>query len=339
MENSNKKWFIAIYVVIAVSALLVWVTMASSKQTLNYTFLKTVFDGYHIQDNIDVKIDTVLYKKAINNPWTSNLDATSCDVWNLEFKEDWSVLCYDTTLLTYVPLTNTSDNIDDDWDNDDYRCQYFDDIEVSKIDLLNSKDCDDDDLYRLELEWMIPPLYKETVLVLDEDTISLIEWNQYNLWTYSKRDLPWNNTFTINLELSWSDAELTINKIDKSSSKIITDTVSWNSIFSNWVIQNNVSLWSWDDMIFDTSKEYYSVLIENTWNSTITYKITATSLSTGQMVYITPIDDSDESMKILFKSYFDSISWWTWIKDYEYIGFNVLYLVPGETPPLSTASI
>lgn len=304
MKKQNS-WFVLLLVVVVVWVILLWINYSLVKVQYNREFFVGAFDWYRDWGN-NFEEDILLAKRLSQNTDSTGSDSLSC-AWNLEYNA--STECYDPLLPGYIALAGPWDSINDDWDNDDFRCQYFEDTEASKIDLTKSKDCDNDDEYRLELEWVVAPWQMKSVLVFDKDTIDMITANLYNSWAYVKRELPENNSFKVYSEVSSTTSAMHVYSVDKglfdsSWEYHIDSSFSWNVLNLSWDIQNDWSLWSWNEFTFNTSLSYYVIMLENTWTASMTYKISAVNPVSWDSIYVAPIDDSAAETETAFKDIF-----------------------------------
>lgn len=213
--------------------------------------------------------------------------------WIREFNDS------DSTLMTFTSDWTTSDNIDDNFNSDNYR------VDSQTWTYYPNSFQDDDVISRKTIVGM----------VWSWEINKNIFWNNYK--TNNIIDSNENNNDNLNIKI-WDTTEaimyldinnilnnnydLTIFEFDKTkytTSMELTPIkkIIWkNLINSYWYIQNNSWVLSisetlnWNEYIFDFQNKDYWIFISNySWN--MFYRLSSQKLD-WTWIYITPVDDS-----------------------------------------------
>ena len=202
----------------------------------------------------------------------------------------------DNTYMDFSSYTNTPDNIDDDFDSDNFKVNstgsYFYPNNYS----------DDDVLARKTLYGYISP----------NTWFKNIFWSNSQIKDYINSNT--NNTDFINSKLWDTSAKLILDvdrdfkmkvvRFDKDqfewTSELITLEVEDSISASWWVgyIQDNLTLaWNitWSEYNFDLINDDYAVFLENTGTGVLFFRVTWED-TVGKGIYINPIDDTNPSI-------------------------------------------
>lgn len=289
------------FVIISLTILTIAIYGASQIILINNAFFWSAHYWTKHESKFDIWSDLFFTKARTLNSWGSNSDSLKCLSWVLRIS--WSSgNCFDSSKVHPAPQTfwqiSWSDWIEDDFDNNDYKCTFASDSDYVKIDKINSKKCDNDDEHRVYISWIIPPWETVTALSLTPDLFEIIANNKNNIWPNVRRSLPENTSFKIKMDVSWTGLEMEIYEIDKNildSRKIIytTNKISGTITSTSWIVKDNWSLTWGGDFLFNTSSKYYALLLTNTWNEIKTFKL-YWEKSWWDLVYLNPINDDLE---------------------------------------------
>jgi len=301
----KNQGFIMLYVIIIITVM----------GMLGYALinLMEINSSYISMDKDTKKFDLYAKNRALvisklikysNNDW-STADSLSC-LW-------WVVMCYEWAAAACS--TNNwvfwSDGISDTCDNDDHKWSYS----TGNVDTIlsgDSKLTDDDDLARKLSFWFIFPNDSDTVFAENDTIKNMILGNPNNsnpnvslLWWIDNILLAWSFSFTwsrvdvYEIDKAVFNASKDINIINSYSGKILTQswffTADWN--FAD----------TWTPMIFNFTNYDYAINVANS-DGVKVLQYTLSWSKSSKLVYIMPVDDSLNPMKILIPRY-EMLNW------------------------------
>lgn len=296
--KKNNSGYMLVFVLISLTVLTILLYWAAQLISINASFFghKTYWEKYESQFDLWSNL-YFSQAKNLNSDWV-DWDSLKCASWLLQVS--WSSAnCFDSAKVLPDPQTFPqvawTDNIEDDFDNNDYKCSYVDESDYSKIDSANSKKCDNDDEHRIYISWIIPPKTTVTAFALTKDLIEIIDLNENNTAPNTQRKLPTDWTFNIKLEVSWSDLGMEIYKIDKAkfdNDNIVYTTTKyeWTITSTSWTVQDDWNITWWTPISFDLTNEYYWILLTNSSENVKTFKLWWENGS-WEKVYLNPIND------------------------------------------------
>jgi len=248
--------------------------------------------------------------KIYFNSWFTDFGSASYDWSNIFLSwKTWTFLDIDDTFIDFSSYTNSGDNIDDDFNSDNYQ------VNSSWSYDYPDNYSDDDILARKTLYWYISP---------DDTSFKNIFWNNAKINEYIDNNT--NNWDNINSKLwtsSWylildidTDFDIKLLKFDKTkydSSKelSILEEINYSGSTTNyWYIQNDLTLsWNitWSEYTFDLVNNDYAIFLKNTGSWVLFYKLYWETLN-WSWIYINPINDTYDNFIKTFS--YDMINLW-----------------------------
>jgi len=291
-ENKNNPQGYVILIALIIMGLLGFVFLSSLNvlsSAWNYLEILKIENNLKQNNSLNTNLAHKI-SDNYNDASSTNNQTISCN-WDIRINSDDSVTCLSIWWATPPPAVN----VDYTLDNNDYKCSYTNDY--SKIDALSSKTCDNDDVHRRKITWIITKDELKIVFFSNDKALEIIENNSNNAWANIPIKLPktWAtfNDYQININIksgSENDLNMVLYTIDK-----VKFNLNWEiKILSKQITKNWI-----ESVVFDNETKDYYLKFENTWNN-IVYEITATDVDNTKPVYINPIDDSDtNNQKIL----------------------------------------
>lgn len=312
--KSTKKWFtlafsiilLAIFSIISIPIL----NLISSNNKI-WNYLSTS----EKKDRFWAEISYYFRKSLTNNSDWSTTDNLSCpDVTNPSFIA-WIRTFWESSTVCSTTESAWSDLIQDDADNNDYKCNYYNFSESSKVSW-SSKKCDNDDEHRKSFIWVIFPNETKTVFYSSEESNWQI-WNNTNNidanFSFPKRISEVNNgniyfdfshwnfigelySFPKSFIENWIvniESETQINKSGSGLSRVYLNTL--NNIDNSWSVRN-----------FDFTSKNYVLNLTNTGNNLLYF--TSYVEESWEKAYIVPFRD-DLTKKELIFGYFIEEKW------------------------------
>lgn len=288
--NSNWNWFTD-DIWCPWDVTMSWVTLRQSSMisNLSYQSWSIYCEGTYYSNP---------YYIYFNNSYSDFV--SSYYEWDLVDVSSWvwiSLFTNDLTLITFSSWS--SDNIDDDFDSDNYKVTST--WSTATWTYYPWSYQDDDVFHRKTIIWYIEP----------NSPYFNVFWN--NPEVSSKIDSNSNNSDTLNQKLSQTSSWYLVLSTDSSSDLKVVEfnkdlydndkvlsakaVYNWYDIIWNWYII--LSSWelslspilTWNELDFDFVNNYYWVFLKNNTDVNLTYELSWESDSwTG--VYIVPIDDS-----------------------------------------------
>ena len=273
---------------------------------LNVKFISFVTD----QDKILDLLDLYIYKAQVSSWWLDSVIETPWDfirTWLRDYTDT------DTTLVsfdgTWIWL---GDNLDDNFNSDDYHVMS----DIRDLEYYFAWFQDDDIVPRKTIFWSIPAWeafdniywtnYK-TIDFIDQNTnnndiLNMKAWDVTSWYMYldiSFENSEVNKSYDLKiLEFSrdaWRD-EFTLFPLDSLEGLDVDNKFWYISEDSNWNLYLSPSTWSW--YVFDFQNKDYSLFLTNYADTSLSYRLRAET-DTGTGIYINPIDDSGDDIKIL----------------------------------------
>jgi len=230
--------------------------------------------------------------------------------WTMFWEPNFSWLDTDSTQITFLNnWTNLKniDNIDDNFNSDDYRVVST--WSSSTGVLYPNNFIDDDVLPREVIFWYIwaKSIFKN--ILWSNDKINTFIANNSNNDDILHEKM-WNvGSWMVILTVNWN-YDLKLVKFSKSDYNNLNtlrslEVLNWINLTWNWYIQNNSKVLStsitktWNEYIFDFKNNDYALFLKNIWQTNLSYNVSAETTSwTG--IYISPIDDSWNQLRFFW---------------------------------------
>lgn len=318
--QKNNNWFFIIIAIIII--LILWL--------FSIIIWKITDSDLYFIDNKIVSYDDSVNKKNIENIILKYSDNTNTDwFWKDElFCSGWILYIEKNnswSICLNWEFANWTDNIDDKWDNDDFKASFSTWI-IDNLVTIDSRKNDNDDYARKNIIWIIPPLKEQTILYINDKLVEKVSFNINNIWNYIETEVLNNiNNLTLNVSLNNNSWSIEVFQIDKniynqtkdivivSQKKWEIKTLSWY-IINNWDI-NNI----WDPYIFDIKNYDYAINItnNNSWE-VLTYEVNWLS-NNKKDVYLVWLDDYNwfNNRKILFQELIKNLFGYS-LRNWEY---------------------
>lgn len=304
--KKNKSGFILHFWII-----IVWIFSLLALPVLNLAVSNkkiAIFLSKKEKEERHISEVSYYFKKAEeNNTNWDNLDILSCpDITSPSFTA-WIWTFWESSFSCSTSQNSSSDSIQDDWDNNDYKCSYFDFSLASKVSP-SSKKCDDDDLHRKEFRGIIFPGETKTVFYSSEESNLQILNNQNNIdpdFTFPKRIFEVNNG-NIKLDVSHLNFSWELYTVDKKFwENNIFMTEKNTKLLPSGSVLNDIRITdsdqinnSWTARDFDFSEKNYILNLTNSWNDLLYF--TSYVEESGEKAYIVPIRDDLTEKSLLF---------------------------------------
>lgn len=270
------------------------------------------------------------------NPVSFYFNSDYTDLWFANY--EWSDIGVNSSQQTgtftdadgtYLDITSsyplTPDNMDDNFDSDDYSVYstwamvypdwYVDNDAEAK--LLT---------YGYVLRWA--GLYN--MFWSNKKMQEYIDQNAHNddpvnakIWDVSAARLYLDMNRSFKLILYEIDDEQYLETHEFVAENVVTGTGQFASI---WYLQDDLSLSSTitgNEFIFDFVNNDYALFAENTSSGSLLYRVSAEEIATGSGIYITPLQDDDTSIfSYLWGHIFVNERWYLIWSQYEVFGLK-----------------
>lgn len=263
-KHIQTEWFFLVLVIIIIVILWLFSVIIWNITNLDLWFIDNQSEQlkgqqkYTNAQNITYKFHTLTNSDGFWN------DTTSCSGWliSYQFKE--------TPTCQWWEIVNISDNIDDAWDNDDFKASFYTGNILSNV-TSDSDLYDNDDFARKYLIGLIPPQDRKTIIFLNDALKDMISLNPNNRSEYLNTP-----------QIPGQTEESTI-------------TLLWN--FNH--INGKISIYTFDKEIFNLKKElqYISHIEGDIKNQSGTLSY-SWSIDSWEIPYIFQINDFDYALVV-----------------------------------------
>ncbi len=231
--------------------------------------------------------------ETISLNWTDNLDWTFSDLDN-------------TKIIIPKDSYNNNDDIDDNFNNDNYK--------ADTTSISNFEYEDNDNIARKKIKGLVVPWKQKNIFWNNYKIEKFIANNPNNIDNFNVL-LGNVGTWYLNLEVNW-DLTLTLIKVDKSKyinfneiKKI--ETFTWAISSWSWYIKLNWNNLELDNDItnaykFDFKNSDYLLFLTNNTNNIINYSLFGKT-DNWKWIYINPIDDSNSNNEWFYILWYDAI--------------------------------
>lgn len=294
----------------------------TSSSTLMYQSGAITCMGTHIGNPFSIYILT----GSISDTYVSYLwDSVNITAWvgDRNFSDS------DNTLIDFSASSLPLDNIDDDFNSDDYTV-----FSTGSIYYPNWYQDDDADARKLIYGYANPWVWFVNMFWNNSETISFIEQNPNNTDLRNQRIGSMTSSGIALIDIN-KDYTMKVYKLDRSlydaSKEILPLEVytSGDNLGTVGYLQENagvlsISTWSTvNDFQFDFVNHDYAMFVRNNSTGSLLYTLNIQDMTTGSGVYINPIDDSDPTViKVLANDIIIDNQWRFLSEQFEVIGFK-----------------
>lgn len=276
MKNHiQTEWFFLVLVIIIIVILWLFSVIIWNITNLDLWFIDNQSEQLKWQQKY-LNAQNITYKfHTITNTDGFWEDLTSCSGWLITYRFKEIPTCQ------WWETVNVSDNIDDAWDNDDFKASFYTGSILSMV-TSDSNLYDNDDFARKYVLGIIPPKERKTIILLNDALKDMISLNPNNRSEYlNTPQIPGQaeeNTITLFWNFNHTNGKISIYTFDKEIFNLKKELQYISHIQGEIKNQSGSlsSLWnieSWEiPYIFDIENFDYAIVVENiSEESVLTY--------------------------------------------------------------------
>ncbi len=271
-KHIQTEWFFLVLVIIIIVILWLFSVIIWNITNLDFWFIDNQSEQFKWQQKyINAKNITYKFHTLTNTDgfWE---DLTSCSGWLMSYHKEETPICQ------WGEIVNTSDNIDDAWDNDDFKASFYTGNILSRV-TSDSDLYDNDDFARKYLIGVIPPKETKTVIFFNDALKDMISINPNNRSEYENTPQIPGQTQESTITLFWNfnhiNGKISIYTFDKEIFNLKKELQYISHTEGDIKNQSGILSYSWSidsweiPYIFQINNFDYALVVENYSDDTV----------------------------------------------------------------------